>query len=133
MRKEFNIEIFLERIEFLIQERCHGNRSEFNNIVGQRSADYRWRNEKRFPRIEALIKICNHFELSMDWLLGLDDSHFEDKADDITMPEEDYRELLNHYKEVASHYRNLYEHAKNLLEPFPFQKGAEEKVRETLK
>lgn len=131
MQREFKIELFLERIEYLITEHCGGNRSQFNSIVGQRSADYRWRNEKRFPRVEALVRVCNYFTVSMDWLLGLDDHQTSQKTDDDAMPDEHLRELLNHYREVAAHYKNLYEHMRTLLEPLHFPQDGVGKKKET--
>src|SRR4030067_2315436 len=116
----FNKALFLQRIELLIAEKCNGDRPQFNQAIGQRSADYRWRTEKHFPRVEALVKICNHFGVSMDWLLGL--------GEDQAMPapvigagrsDAQMRELLIYYREVADHYRALYGHARHLLDLLP--------------
>lgn len=141
----YDKEEFLNRIQILIDEHCGGNQIQFNDIVGQKNAVYRWRTEGHFPRVEALVRIKNHFRVSMDWLLGLADEKQEADQEGVQMPKEresnDYQELinkiletkklLNYYREVADHYRDLYEHARQLIKPISMvpQDGAAEKIQ----
>lgn len=142
--KKFDNDAFVDRIEILINEHCDGNRAEFNRIVGQARAEYRWRTEKRFPKAETLIRIVNYFGVSMDWLLG-----FVDAEDKTTLTEErapmpdldgleespqevaELKRLLKYYREVADHYRDLYEHARTMMRPLKSdpQPGAAEQTQ----
>lgn len=64
--------IFLENIHRLINEFCGGTKAEFNRRIGsQRDAASRWddKNPDSKPSLGAVIKICNEFNCSIDWLL----------------------------------------------------------------
>ncbi|MBQ8211114.1 MAG: helix-turn-helix transcriptional regulator [Treponema sp.] len=47
---------------------------EFGMIIGVSQATiYRWENGEMYPGIDDLYKICKHFGVSADYLLGLED------------------------------------------------------------
>lgn len=108
----FNKQVFLDRIQFLIDHHCGGSRKKFNQIVQQRGAEYRWRKAEYFPKVEPLVRICNHFGVSLDWLLGRDPGIMPFGSDDGNFPSDDGHtlEIINHYKEIAEHWKNLYKH-----------------------
>lgn len=126
---EFDKKVFLDRVQFLIEHRCQGSKKKFNQIANQRGAEYRWKTANFYPRIEPLLRICNHFGVSMDWLLGRSD---QNSIIDDSIPDEESKsnmEIINHYKEIANHWRNLYKHVSALLGEIkaPFQEGVVEK------
>lgn len=113
----FDKQIFLDRIQFLIDHHCGGSKTKFNRIVQQRGAEYRWRKAEFFPKVEPLVRICNHFGVSMDWLLGRTSEIKPAKPDDIDTPPSDRHrmEIINHYKDIADHWKNLYKHVCSIL------------------
>lgn len=60
-------EVFLKNIDHLVKTKCGGSQKEFNRRVGPRDAATRWKKNK--PTVEYIIKICEEFNCSIDWLL----------------------------------------------------------------
>jgi hypothetical protein len=106
-RSVFDRNAFLKNVEWIIQKKCGGNRGRFNEQIGQRSADYRWRAEGSIPSLEAVIKICDTFDLRVDWLLS---GRGDPQSDDLT--KEELRSLVQEYKELADRYRKLWSESK---------------------
>ncbi len=65
---KWNQEIFSRNIDFLIKEKCGGVQQKFNELVGPRDAATAWK--KRMPSFKYILKICDVFECSIDWLIG---------------------------------------------------------------
>lgn len=130
--EKFNKKAFIFNVRNLIDGPCDGNAKKFNDIVGQRQAFYRWANETSKPRIEALLRICNHFNVSMDWLLGLQKSEApnpKEQDDKFNMTPEKIDEIIRGYKESAEHYRTLYLMTRSILEALKDpQRGAVEQA-----
>lgn len=55
------------------------SQEEFGKLLGlSRNSIYNYENDKRTPSVEDLIKISKSFNVSTDWLLGLDDVQSRD-------------------------------------------------------
>ncbi|MBF0121564.1 MAG: hypothetical protein HQK79_22260 [Desulfobacterales bacterium] len=54
-------------MRYLIETKCDGVAKKFNDVINQRDAATRWRNEK--PSLEALLTIADKFNCSLDWLI----------------------------------------------------------------
>jgi len=65
----FNKKIFLNNINTLINDKCNGVARAFNEHIGQRDAVTRWKKNDIKPNFDAIIKICEVFDCSFDWLL----------------------------------------------------------------
>lgn len=47
--------------------------TDFGTTVNrERKTIYRWRNGKGYPTVTALIRICEKYGVSADWLLGIE-------------------------------------------------------------
>lgn len=66
---EWKKHIFIKNIDELIDRFCAGNAKEFNKRIGQRDAATRWRHSGVKPSVDALIKMCNEFGCTVNWLL----------------------------------------------------------------
>lgn len=68
-------EIFIERLNELINDRCaaaHTNLNAISKEIGiNQPTLFRYLKGEREPGIENLAKISNYFGVSADWLLGL--------------------------------------------------------------
>jgi transcriptional regulator with XRE-family HTH domain len=124
-KPDFDSEAFSAKIDFLINEYCNGNAAQFNEVIGQKKASYRWKTEGHFPRVEALMKICNNFNVSIDWLLGLKEEAEEPKKEsEISkstqfLDNKELLQLLNYYKEIAGFYKDLYTHLRVIMDRNP--------------
>lgn len=94
---------FSRRIDQIIRERCQGNKTKFNKVIGQRSADYRWRVEGQMPSLSAVLKICDYFGVDLNWLI-LGEPGVERRAEPISQ-----KELLKEWRELAFALRDLNE------------------------
>lgn len=83
---------FSERLRYLIVENNISN-SEFAEKIGYgKTAVYYWLNNKREPTANALSAIAKFFDVSADYLLGLEDD-FGSKAEKNAIkkiPSEDF-------------------------------------------
>ena len=127
---------FINRIDIIINEHCGGDKKEFNQIIGRQNADYRWRKESHFPRVEALVRIANRFNVSLDWLLGFTDVKNEggpesmadqhsmlspgnnetiepgqvaSEVQRLQLKNQELHNLLQHYRGLTEHYRMLFD------------------------
>lgn len=64
---EWQQDIFIKNIEWIVDNHCDGNQSRFNMIAG-RDAVTRWKGGV-VPRLEILIKVADTFHVTMDWLI----------------------------------------------------------------
>jgi hypothetical protein len=100
--KTYDREVFLKNVEWIIEHKCGGSKGRFNELIDQRQADYRWRTESNLPSLEAVIKICDIFNVNIGWLLS---GHGEPDRDDVT--KEELKTLVQEYKDLAMHYKQL--------------------------
>jgi hypothetical protein len=95
---------FIRGVEWIIENKCGGNKGRFNEMIGQRQADYRWRSEAKLPSLEAVLKICHVFAVRIEWLLSSrGDPHQADET------KEELKALVMQYKDLAEHYKTLLE------------------------
>jgi len=92
-------DVFNQNVAELIEERCGGRKNRFNELIGQRDADYRWKSGQ-MPSLAAVIKICEHFKISYDWLLRGKSPEIPEEGVGLEMSEN--KELLDHYKELVN-------------------------------
>jgi len=94
---------FIRGVAWIIDHRCAGSKSRFNELIGQRQADYRWRSEAKLPSLEAVLKICHVFGVRVEWLLsGRGDPQRAEET------KEELKALIVQYKELAAHYKELW-------------------------
>jgi len=109
---------FQERLNYLIEKHnTNGNRVAIamgihNAVIGN------WQRGLRFPNGESVIMICKHFDVSADWLLGLETSEEEDRRASASpvrkavvdmvwnMPEEDVLKVLE-YASLLGRVRSM--------------------------
>ncbi len=65
----WNKDIFIKNIEYLINTYCNGVAKEFNTRIDQRDAYTRWKKSEVKPNLEAIFTICEKFECDFNWLL----------------------------------------------------------------
>lgn len=109
-QRKIRKDLFFKRIDTLIQEQCGGIPSRFNEAVGERSASSRWKKEDRVPKIDKLVRICNRFNVSLDWLMGAAESvEVKDASvDELKALIEHYIHLTGYYRELVSNYKALF-------------------------
>lgn len=74
---------FSERLRYLIVENNISN-SEFAEKIGYgKTAVYYWLNNKREPTANALSAISKYFNVSTDYLLGLEDDFGQKNENDV--------------------------------------------------
>lgn len=66
---EWNNQKFINRCHKLMKLNGIKAQTEFNTKIGIRDALTKWRYQT--PKIDSCLKICDIFNCSMDWLLGL--------------------------------------------------------------
>jgi transcriptional regulator with XRE-family HTH domain len=66
---EFNHNIFINNILYLVKTKCNNIASVFNKKIDQRDAITRWKKAEFKPSLDTLYKICNTFDVTFDWLL----------------------------------------------------------------
>jgi len=67
------MEKFCERLKELRLEKNLSTVALAKEIDVQNSTIQRWEKGQRIPGIDMLIKICNYFQVSADYMLGLTD------------------------------------------------------------
>lgn len=60
--------MFLENVDKIVAEQCGGSQTKFNNIIDQRDAATRWKNQTN-PSFRAILNICEKFNCDIAWLL----------------------------------------------------------------
>lgn len=66
----WNQKKFIANINKLIKSDCGNNASEFNKRIAQRDAATKWKKPGAKPSLDALLKISERFNCSLDWLLA---------------------------------------------------------------
>ena len=61
--------IFLKNIDMLVSEECNGVAKTFNRRIKDRDAVTKWKTTEKRPAVSALLKICEEFGVTLDWLL----------------------------------------------------------------
>ncbi len=63
--------MFIEQLKDVIFEKCHNSQKEFSKITGiPESTICHWLTRNIKPTYVQIIKICDTFQLSADYLLG---------------------------------------------------------------
>ena len=71
--KEFDMQIFAERLKFLRLEKNIGQNLLAKELgVSNASISY-WENAKQEPSVAVLYKLAVYFDVTADYLLGLED------------------------------------------------------------
>lgn len=71
--EEFDLKIFAERLKFLRIEKNIGQNLLSQELgISNASISY-WENAKQEPSIAVLYKLAVYFDVSADYLLGLED------------------------------------------------------------
>ena len=71
------LETFASRLELLLGEREYGDKKVSRLAAAcdtDRARVHAWLNGEGTPRVEALAAIARHFDVTTDFLLGLDDA-----------------------------------------------------------
>jgi transcriptional regulator with XRE-family HTH domain len=68
-----NMETFSVRLKDLREENNLTLKQLGNEIGVSDIAISRWENNKRTPNIDSLLALCKYFQVSADYLLGIED------------------------------------------------------------
>lgn len=71
--KSFNIETFAERLKSLRIEKGIGQNKLADDLDLSNASISYWENCKQEPTVGAIYKLANYFDVSSDYLIGLDD------------------------------------------------------------
>lgn len=96
---EWNQDIFNANIDFLVTKHCGGKQQAFNDRVGPRDAATSWK--KRMPKLEYILKICDEFKCSLDWLITGKEGPFSGAAPEIIELCEKAKEVIESETEFA--------------------------------
>ena len=72
--KLFSLEIFLQQIKKLMEEKGIRDQKDFNERVGVQRAISRWKSGESRPSVDSLLMIKKLFGKSVDWLLTGEES-----------------------------------------------------------
>jgi transcriptional regulator with XRE-family HTH domain len=72
--KLFSLEIFLQQIKKLMEEKGIRDQKDFNERVGVQRAISRWKSGESRPSVDSLLMIKKLFGKSIDWLLTGEES-----------------------------------------------------------
>ena len=67
--KLFSLEIFLQQVQKLMEEKGIKDQKDFNEMVGVQRAITRWKSGESRPSVDSLMMIKKLFGRSIDWLL----------------------------------------------------------------
>lgn len=90
----------INRIVHLVEE--HGiSGKELGEILNLKKSPLTdWKNQKSKPTIEQVIKICEHFAITSDYLLfGKEDKQPQNTSNNVQLSE-DETEVVNNYREL---------------------------------
>jgi phage repressor protein C with HTH and peptisase S24 domain len=65
----FSLEIFLQQVQKLMEEKGIKDQKDFNEMVGVQRAITRWKSGESRPSVDSLMMIKKLFGKSIDWLL----------------------------------------------------------------
>ena len=68
-KKMFSLEIFLQQVQKLMEEKGIKDQKNFNEMVGVQRAITRWKSGESRPSVDSLMMIKELFGKSIDWLL----------------------------------------------------------------
>ena len=68
-KKMFSLEIFLQQVQKLMEEKGIKDQKDFNEMVGVQRAITRWKSGESRPSVDSLMMIKKLFGKSIDWLL----------------------------------------------------------------
>ena len=105
--------VFSQRLSDLIESRGKTLTSFAHDIGISPATMSRYTCDVRYPDIRILMKVCDYFNVSMEWIMGLSDERFDRDGAEITelvklysLANEDDRDVvqtvLKKYKRVGA-------------------------------